>query len=67
VEWEDSATQHGWTIGEQKVTYGKIRSVGMVVESSDKQLTLTLAMNDEGSVMCPLAIPWSSITKVEVL
>ena len=67
VEWEDSASLHGWTIGPPKLEYGKIDTVGLVASCSKEQLTISMAINDDGSALCPISIPWSAIQAIREL
>ena len=64
VLWEDSAAEHGWAYSKPTLTYGRIQSAGLLIDNTSKQILLTLALNDENSRHCGLAIPWSSIKKV---
>lgn len=69
LEWEDSAqtAAHGWVQLRDLVDMGLIRSAGVVVGCSKHQLVISAAVNDQYSPICPLTIPWSCVTKLEVL
>lgn len=64
VVWEDSAAEHGWQYESPRLLFGSIKSAGLMLQNSQKQLVLTMALNDESSRHCALAIPWSCIQKV---
>lgn len=67
VEWLDSASLHGWSIGPPRLEYGKISTVGLVSSCNKEQLTIALAINDENSALCPCSVPWPAIVSVKEL
>lgn len=63
VQWEDSAQVDGWR-REAEVDVGLIESCGYVVACSEKGLTISAAISDQNSCICPLSIPWSCVTNI---
>lgn len=63
VLWKDSAQFAGW--GDKAPETGVIKSIGYVVAYTGQDLTLSTSLNDEGSFVSPLSIPWICITKME--
>lgn len=62
ISWEDSASIDGWR-KDPKPDVGVISSVGWVVNSNSKAVVISTSLNDQFSCICPLSIPWSSITE----
>jgi hypothetical protein len=67
IIWEDSSSHSGWTWPPVGLEIGTVRSCGIVVEASETQIIITTAMNDEGAVMSPLAVPVSAIKEIRKL
>lgn len=60
--WQDSSSLHGWQYDNPSLSCGSIKSAGVVVACTPQELTISTAVNEEGSYICPIAIPWRSVT-----
>jgi len=66
VTWEDSAAQPGWQPATAGVT-ATVLTLGYIVATDAKALTVTHSVDTDGSVCGALAIPWSAIRTLAVL
>lgn len=72
VHWEDSAHSVGWKQPGRDGKYqvpntGKVWSLGFVVESNEKVLTISNCVGESGAILSPLSIPWGCIDVCEEL
>lgn len=71
VIWEDSSGSHGWQKHEDISKLARIYSVGYVIRSTKKSLTLGFGMATNEKIKQPLdctgTIPKSAIRKITVL
>lgn len=68
VDWHDSKALDGWQYDPTMPrTVGRIRTIGMCVQTSDYALTITSSACLNGATMDDLSIPWGAIVEMEVL
>lgn len=63
VEWEDSCSDVGWR-GPDKDFTSLIRSVGLLLERTEKTVTLSTSLSEGGRCLDQVCIPRSVIRKM---
>ena len=72
IEWTNSAILPGWTKGDKErcSVHNRsvnIRSVGILVRETERDLTLSTCLSENGYVNNAISIPRSAIVKVRKL
>ena len=66
--WTDSGFKSGWQYGEEaRVEIVHVSSLGLVVESDEENLTISSALDTGDGALCPVTIPWASISECEIV
>lgn len=66
VFWVDSTECGGWHYGENlPVQIEMVESLGWVVNTSGKGLSITTTISDRGGVLATVSIPWGAITGIQ--
>ena len=64
LTWHDSRALAGWQYDNNRErVVGEIRSLGRVVQSSDKGITITSSINEHATID-DLTIPWGAIQEI---
>lgn len=64
VEWIDSASMYGWHDVDSAVAPIEIRTVGWLLKSTPKHVTISASQSDAGNADSPISIPRKAITKL---
>lgn len=68
VFWVDSAQSSGWRYEENPpVHIEEVVTLGFVANTSDKGISLTTSMSDNGGILSMVMIPWEAITRIQEL